>query len=709
MTLPRLQQLSQFTAKALSGLGPRLASSGTPSRPPTRAGMRADIRARAHGNTAGAQAEPAAVAGAAGNAKPAPRSRWLPAAVLFASLTLTAIAWYASSTVAHTEARAQFESATEHVAAITRQQLLSDEVIVRGGAALLPSPGTPSHQDWRRYALKLDLEERVPALKSLGFTPQPSADPSLRAGMQRARDSGATTLAFPSGKPPSPAPSRDPQTAPSARSESILYVPVYEGTSPPASVAKRRANIRGYLFGVIDEKELVRGASQSVAANMTCQIRPTATTRPAATPTSPDATSGASFNTANSATVAPRTPANSTAVTSPGAVAPRTPANSAAVTSPGAVAPRMPANSTAAASSAPAPAYSASQELGPPASGSTIECESNQPAGAQSNRPQLVLATGIPVSLLLFVVAFAFTTTRQRAQRFAEQITVNLRQAAEERRREEANLRQSQKLEAISTLSRGIANELGDSIEEILEQGDLLRSAAAPESLLRGPIEKVVGAGLRARSAVERIIAFSRGGIGERIAMHAQSLVSQILEDVSDSLPAGVRLDKELHGGDAAIVGDPRQIQQIITSLCSNALDAMRAGGVLAIYLDLVSLEGSRTYATATALPGDYVRLRVRDSGAGIAPELIERIFDPYFTSRGTGVATGLGLTLVQSIANDLGGAVDVHSDVGRGTTVSVLIPRYGNMPPSHSSRITLPHFRLNRDPHPAPRATPMH
>ncbi len=551
--------------------------------------------------------------------------------MLVISLTVTAVAWYVSSTAAHTEARAQFESATEHVAAITRQQLLSDEAILRGGAALLPSSGTPSHQDWRRYTAQ--LEGRVAALKSLGFTAQLSPDSGLRAAMQRARDTGSTTLAFPAGKP---------HSAPDAHPESVLYVPVYHGTSPPASLAKRRASIHGYLFGVIDQNELVRSVLQSASTNMTCQIIPTAM----------------------------------------GSAAPVSPPPAAA-----------------------APAYSASRELGPVAPGRGVECES--PA-VQSNRPQLVLAAGIPVSLLLFVVAFALTTTQERAQQLAAQITAKLRQDAEERRREEANLRQSQKLEAISTLSRGIANELGDSIEEILEQGDLLRNAAAPESLVRERVEKVVGAGLRARSAVERILAFSRGGIGERIPLNAQSLVSQILEDVRDSLPAGVRLDQELHAGDAALVGDPRQIQQIVTSLCSNALEAMRAGGLLGIYLDLVSLEASRTYVTATALPGDYVRLRVRDSGAGIAPELIGRIFDPYFTSHGTGIAMGLGLTLVQSIANDLGGAVDVHSEVGQGTTVSILIPRYGNLSPPHSSRIPLPHLRLHRAPHPSSRA-PIH
>jgi signal transduction histidine kinase len=555
---------------------------------------------------------------------------------LVACLILTAVAWYLSAAAARSGAHVQFEAATDRIATIARQQLLADETIVRASAALLSSSGAPSHEEWRRYVKELDLKERVPALRSLGFTLQVSPDPDLRAAMHRARDSGASTLAFPNLRPPTSAKSRrDPQAEP--HPEAMLYVPVYETAVIPAGVARRRATLRGYLFAVLDQDELIRGVLGSGPGNITCRL---------------------------------------------------------------AISPHQPA--------AAAPAFTASRELGAPAHGGILACESDHALAGQSALPQLVLATGIPVSLLLFVGAFAVTTTRQRAQSLADQITANLRREAQERRREEINLRQIQRLDALATLSRGIAHELGDSVEEILEHGDVLRNAVPPESLLRRPIESIVGAGLRARSALERIVAFSRGGVGERIPIHAQSLLTQILEEVRDSLPAGVRLGQELHAGDAAIVGDPTQIQQIVTSLCSNALDAMRAGGVLSVYLDLVSLEDSRTYATATALPGDYVRLRVRDSGVGIAPERLERIFDPYFTSQDTGFALGLGLTLVQSIANDLGGAVDVQSEPGRGTTLTVLLPRHGNMPAAHSTGMSGSQTRLNRDPNPGARATPM-
>lgn len=664
---PRLQQLSQFAARALPGLRRRGASRSVPARAQIRPGARVEPAAArtqpaAPSSNAGPLADSAAPAGTAGpSSASAARYRWLPAAVLLASLTLTALAWYLSATAARTEARARFDAATDRMATVTRQQLLADEAIVRASAALLPSFGAPpSHEEWRHYAKELNLNERVPALKSLGFTPQLSPDPGLRLAMLRARDNGESTLAFPSPKQHAPGKSR--HSAPAAdttRPESVLYVPVYETMAPPASLGKRRALIRGYLVGVIDHDELIRGILQSWPTNMTCQL----TTSAAA------ASSAASANSS-------------------------VPTSSAA----------MPKSATAAAP------FSTARELGPSAPGTTLACSSDHAPAGQSNRPQLVLATGIPVSLLLFVGTFALTTTRRRAQQLADQITANLRQEADERRREEANVRQSQKLEALSTLSRGIANDLGDSLEEILEQGDLLRNAATPDSLLYRPIEKILSAGLRARAAVERIVAFSRGGVGERIPIHAQSLVSKILEDVRDSLPANVRLGQELHAGDAGLVGDPTQIQQIVTSLCSNALDAMRAGGVLTVYLDMVSLQDSRTYATATALPGDYVRLRVRDSGPGIPPELLERVFDPYFTTRSTGVAMGLGLTLVQSIANDLGGAVDVQSDLGRGTTITVLLPRHGNVAPTHSMGTPLHHTRLSRDPnHPGSRTTPLH
>jgi signal transduction histidine kinase len=126
-------------------------------------------------------------------------------------------------------------------------------------------------------------------------------------------------------------------------------------------------------------------------------------------------------------------------------------------------------------------------------------------------------------------------------------------------------------------------------------------------------------------------------------------------------------------------MGDPTQIHRVVMNLCTNALQAMKSGGALTVSLDLLTLRESRTFATATLCPGEYVRLLVRDSGIGIVPEVLGRIFEPFFTTKEVGAGTGLGLSLVHCIVSDLGGAVDVETEPGRGSAFTVLLPRHGH------------------------------
>ena len=137
-------------------------------------------------------------------------------------------------------------------------------------------------------------------------------------------------------------------------------------------------------------------------------------------------------------------------------------------------------------------------------------------------------------------------------------------------------------------------------------------------------------------------------------------------------------LRSELHAGDSAVMRDPTQIVRVVMNLCTNVLQAMKSGGALSVSLDLLTLGESRTFATATLSPGEYLRLVVRDSGIGIVPEVLDRDFEPFFTTKEVGAGTGLGLSLMHSIVSDLGGAVDVECEPGRGSAFTVLLPRHG-------------------------------
>jgi CheY-like chemotaxis protein len=193
---------------------------------------------------------------------------------------------------------------------------------------------------------------------------------------------------------------------------------------------------------------------------------------------------------------------------------------------------------------------------------------------------------------------------------------------------------------------------------------------------MRRYADNIMSAGLRAKSLVERILAFSRCGAAPRAPVHVQSVVAETLELLSASLQDDIQLERTLAAEDAAVMGDATQIHQVVLNLCTNAAHAMkRGGGTLSVRLELVQLDAPRAVLTNTLEPGPYVRLDVHDTGAGIDPEVQTRIFDPFFTTKGVGVGTGLGLSLVHGIVTDLGGGVDMASAMNRGTTFSVYLP----------------------------------
>jgi signal transduction histidine kinase len=230
----------------------------------------------------------------------------------------------------------------------------------------------------------------------------------------------------------------------------------------------------------------------------------------------------------------------------------------------------------------------------------------------------------------------------------------------------------------MGALPGAIAHDFNNILGAILGYAELAQNAASADDAMRRYVDNIMIAGRRAKSLVERLLAFTRGGFGAGVPVRAQSVVAEVLDLISGSLPAGVRLEGELHAGDAAVMGDPTQIHRVVMNLCTNALQAMKSGGALSVSLDLLTLGESRAFATATLSPAEYIRLLVRDSGTGIVPEVLERIFEPFFTTKEVGAGTGLGLSLVHCIVSDLGGAVDVESEPGRGSAFTVLLPRHG-------------------------------
>ena len=242
----------------------------------------------------------------------------------------------------------------------------------------------------------------------------------------------------------------------------------------------------------------------------------------------------------------------------------------------------------------------------------------------------------------------------------------------------EAQLRQSQKMEAIGTLAGGIAHDFNNILGAILGYGELAQQHSPDGSALRRYLDSVMHAAGRAKALVDRILGFSRSGLGERAPVNIQSVIEETLELLAGSLPAGIRLEKRLEAGNAAVIGDATYLHQVAMNLCTNALQAMDHHGVLAVALERIELPERRSLSRGTLSPGPWVRLVVGDTGTGIPPAVLERMFDPFFTTKSVGAGTGLGLSLVHGIVSDLGGAIDVTTKVGEGTRFEIWLPIAG-------------------------------
>jgi PAS domain S-box-containing protein len=255
------------------------------------------------------------------------------------------------------------------------------------------------------------------------------------------------------------------------------------------------------------------------------------------------------------------------------------------------------------------------------------------------------------------------------------------KQAQLEKEHLESQLRQSQKMEAVGTLAGGMAHDFNNVLGAILGYGELAQQHAADNSDLRRYLDNVMHAAERAKLLVERILGFSRSGLGDQVMVNVQAVVNETLELLATSLPAGIQLHKTLNAGDVAVIGDPTYLHQVTMNLCINALQAMDGGGTLGVIVERIASTESKTLTRGSVAAGDYVRLTVTDTGAGIPPHILDRIFDPFFTTKTVGGGTGLGLSLVHGIVGDLGGAIEVSSTPGAGTRFEIWLPMAGELP----------------------------
>ncbi len=263
--------------------------------------------------------------------------------------------------------------------------------------------------------------------------------------------------------------------------------------------------------------------------------------------------------------------------------------------------------------------------------------------------------------------------------------------AAEEREHLAQRLRQAEKMEAVGRLAGGIAHDFNNILGGILGYSEML-AEQTPEGSLKRYAKNVLAGANRARGLVDQILAYSRSQGGQHTPVDLGRVISETLDLVRGSLPPGILLEGNVPAAPIHVIGDTTQLHQVLMNLCTNAIQAMDQSGTLRVTLDTMDLLEPRTLAHGSLPPGAYAALSVADTGAGMDDATIARIFEPFFTTKEVGKGTGLGLSLVYGIVTDSGGAIDVASRPGRGSTFAIYLPRVESaLPAAEEEKTPLP------------------
>jgi PAS domain S-box-containing protein len=239
-------------------------------------------------------------------------------------------------------------------------------------------------------------------------------------------------------------------------------------------------------------------------------------------------------------------------------------------------------------------------------------------------------------------------------------------------------LRQSQKMEAIGTLAGGIAHDFNNILTPILGYADMVRDELPLDSPQSENLTQVIRAANRAKELVQQILTFSRQTEEDRKPVQIQLVVKEALKLLRASIPSTIEIHQNIDSDCGLVLADPSEIHQIVMNLCANAYHAMlRTDGILTVTLGNISIPGNDPRMIDMQLSrGNYVKLEVRDTGIGMDQTTIDKIFDPYFTTKKKGEGTGLGLSVVHGIVKSMGGRITTHSKVGKGTTFNIYLPR---------------------------------
>ena len=248
-----------------------------------------------------------------------------------------------------------------------------------------------------------------------------------------------------------------------------------------------------------------------------------------------------------------------------------------------------------------------------------------------------------------------------------------LRNAENEKLRLERQIKHHQKMESIGNLAGGIAHDFNNILSSILGFTELALDEVSKGSSLDDSLQEVYSAGKRAKDLVRQILAFARQSDEKKSPIQPSTITKEVLQLIRSAIPTTIEVRQNLKS-DSWIMGNPTQMHQVLMNLCTNSAHAMEdSGGVLDVNVNDVVIDKKEELIGMRK--GHYVEIKLSDTGIGIPPEIIGSIFEPYFTTKGPGGGTGMGLAMVHGVVESYGGKIAVDSQVGKGTSFTIYLP----------------------------------
>jgi signal transduction histidine kinase len=297
--------------------------------------------------------------------------------------------------------------------------------------------------------------------------------------------------------------------------------------------------------------------------------------------------------------------------------------------------------------------------------------------------PWLILSGGILISVIIAFAVRLLQVNNERAksyviinENFQKEIAERIRTEETKQKLEKALL-QGQKLQAMGTLAGGIAHDFNNLLYAIIGYVEMSREDVAKDSIVYSNLGKVLEASHRGQELIARILAFSRRQHHDFKRLCLRAMIEGVLSLLRPTIPASVIINLKEIPEDLEIMGDQTQLHQVIVNIINNAVDAMDGEGTVDIEISHVPKHDRLLKQLPKMADSNYCRIDIIDTGHGMDQVTMARIFEPFFTTKEVGKGTGLGLSTVHSIMQEHQGEVLVTSQLGRGTTFTLLLPEF--------------------------------